>query len=283
LFDPYSTRDAIESVFVTQAVYSALHSQTVSPQYSSLHYLSTRLYYLPGNCDPIPKALNPRFRPDASLAGTVAGPGVILDALKRSPEISWREEKEMENLEQDYFKSFVTIVTAISSTLDLKQVMGLMTKKLVEVIGLKGAAVRLLNPVERTLNLLASFGLSQSYIRKGTVAADKSLRESMEGKLVIVRNAPEDPRIQYRQQAREEGIGTIVSVPLILKGLTIGVLRLYTSEPREFSTKEICFAKAVADIGAIAIENARMYEALMKEYESVISDLHLLAKEEFWQ
>ena len=164
----------------------------------------------------------------------------------------------MERLEQDYFGSFVAIVTAISSTLNLHEVMGLMTRKLVEVLGLKGAAVRLLNPVTRTLNLLASHGLSAKYIQKGTVAADRSLKESMEGKLVIVHNATEDPRIQYREHAREEGIGSIVSIPLILKGLTIGVLRLYTAEPRDFSKREICFARAVADIGAIAIENARM-------------------------
>ena len=184
----------------------------------------------------------------------------------------------MKNLERDYFNSFVAIVTAISSTLELQEVMGLMTKKLVEVVGLKGAAVRLLNPATRTLNLLASHGLSEKYIRKGTVDADRSLRESMEGKIVIVRNAPDDPRIQYRQHVREEGIGSIVSIPLIVKRLTIGVLRLYTSEPRDFSEKEICFAKAVADIGAIAIENAKMYEAIMWDYESVICDLHLLAK-----
>ena len=189
----------------------------------------------------------------------------------------------MENLEKAYFGSFVTIVTAISSTLDLQEVMRLLVKSLVEVVWLKGSAVRLLNPAKRTLDLLASYGLSEHYIQKGTVDAGKSLKEAMEGKIVIVRNAQEDPRIQYHRQAAEEGIGSIVSIPLILKGRIIGVLRLYTPKPKDFSKEEICFAKAVADIGAIAIENARMYEAVMKEYESVIGDLHLLAKEEFLQ
>jgi GAF domain-containing protein len=189
----------------------------------------------------------------------------------------------MENLERAYFTSFVTIVTAISSTLDLQEVMRLLTKNLVDVVGLKGSAVRLLNPAKRTLDLLASYGLSENYIQKGTVDAEKSLKEAMEGNMVIVRNAREDPRIQYHRHANEEGICSIVSIPLNLRGHIIGVLRLYTAEPRDFSKKEICFVRAVADMGAIAIENARMYETIMKEYESLISDVHLLAKEEFWQ
>ncbi|NIR17474.1 MAG: GAF domain-containing protein, partial [Desulfobacterales bacterium] len=52
----------------------------------------------------------------------------------------------------------------------------------------------------------------------------------------------------------------IVSVPLRIKGGVIGVMRLYTPEPREFSEEEINSAEALAEMGAIAIENARMYE-----------------------
>ncbi|MHC1727789.1 MAG: GAF domain-containing protein [Syntrophobacteraceae bacterium] len=189
----------------------------------------------------------------------------------------------METSNKAYFTSFLTVVKAISSTLDFEEVMGLLTRNIVEVIGLKASAIRLLNPRKRTLDLLSSYGLSDKYIQKGPVDADRSVREAMEGKVIFVLNASEDPRIQYQQNAREEGIGTILSIPLVLKSRIIGVLRLYSAGPRNFTEEEIRFAQGLADVGTIAIENARMYETLKKDYETVIGDLHSLAKEQYQQ
>ena len=45
------------------------------------------------------------------------------------------------------------------------------------------------------------------------------------------------------------------------------MMRLYTPEPRKFSEEEISFVEALAEIGAIAIENARMYERIKQDYE----------------
>jgi GAF domain-containing protein len=106
------------------------------------------------------------------------------------------------------------------------------------------------------------------------VGADRSLAEAMEGKTVYTPDATSDDRIQYQQEARKEGIASILSVPLPIKGRVIGVLRLYTANPRDFLEDERHFAEALAEIGAIAIENARMYERVKKDYEEVIADIH---------
>ena len=79
---------------------------------------------------------------------------------------------------------------------------------------------------------------------------------------------------QYPKEAKEEGIASIVSVPLRIKGRVIGVMRLYTPEPREFSEEEINSAEVLAETGAIAIENAKMYERIKKDYESIMRDLY---------
>ncbi|HOI96312.1 MAG TPA: GAF domain-containing protein [Syntrophobacter fumaroxidans] len=180
----------------------------------------------------------------------------------------------MAPLQKTYFDSFRKVVKAINSTLDLQEVMDLMVKSLVEVMGVKAAAIRLLNPKKRTLELLASHGLSDKYIRKGPLDASRSIAEAMEGKVVVLSDARRDPRAQYQSQASEEGIATIVSVPLNLKGRIIGVLRLYTGSPKDFSEEELDFAQSLAEMGAIAIENAKMYERIKKDYESIINETH---------
>ena len=88
-----------------------------------------------------------------------------------------------------------------------------------------------------------------------------------------IHNATRDPRAQYQKEAEEEGICSIISVPFSTKGRVIGVLRLYTFQPRNFSQEEIGFFEALAEMGALAIENARMYEQLRKDYENLMSDI----------
>ena len=180
----------------------------------------------------------------------------------------------MTDKDRTFFKSFRTVAKAISSSLEVKEVLEMMVTHVAQVMHLKACAIRLLHAKRRTLELVASYGLSERYIRKGPVDADRSIAEAMEGKIVCVRNVPEDPRAQYPESAVEEGIVSMLSVPLALKGRVIGVMRLYTAVPRDFDEDELDFAEALAEMGAIAIENARMYERIKKDYESLMSDVY---------
>lgn len=180
----------------------------------------------------------------------------------------------MADRERTYFESFRIVARAITSTLEVQEVLDMLVRHVAEVMDLKACAIRLLHPKKRTLELVAAHGLSEDYIKKGPVDADRSIAEAMQGKTVSVSNIAEDPRAQYPEQARAEGIVGMVSVPLAIKGRVFGVLRLYTSSPRGFGEDELNFAEALAELGAIAIENARMYERIKKDYESVMSDVY---------
>jgi signal transduction protein with GAF and PtsI domain len=180
----------------------------------------------------------------------------------------------MKPQEDLYFDSFREVVKAVNSTLDRKEVLDLLVKNVTQVMDLKASAIRLLDHKKRTLELVASHGLSEKYLNKGPVDADRSIADAMEGKTISVYNVIEDPRAQYPKEAREEGIASIISVPLRIKGRVIGVMRLYTPEPREFSAEEINSAEVLAETGAIAIENAKMYQRITKDYEAIMRDLY---------
>ena len=91
------------------------------------------------------------------------------------------------------------------------------------------------------------------------VDAEKSMVESLEGKPVLVDDVMKDARVQYPKEAKKEGIASILSVPITVMGKIIGVLRIYNSKPHEYSDDEIEFISSLADMGAIAIENARHF------------------------
>ena len=137
----------------------------------------------------------------------------------------------------------------------------------------KACSIMLITPDRRFLHYNAAFGLSDWYLGVGPVSADKSISEALEGKPVAVLDATEDERIQYREETKREGIASILSVPMMLRGQIIGVIRVYTGEPRQFTEDDIHFVSAVANLGAIALENAKVYDSLRKEYEAFKRDI----------
>ena len=81
----------------------------------------------------------------------------------------------------------------------------------------------------------AAHGLSDWYLRKGPVSADTSISKALEGRPVSIVDATEDDRIQYRKQAKQEGIASILSVPILLREEVVGMMRVCTAESREFT------------------------------------------------
>ncbi len=170
--------------------------------------------------------------------------------------------------------AFEEVKTAISSTLNLKEVLDLIVQGVVKVMKVKGSSLSLLDKNREKLRIFASHGLSKNYTDKGPIDASRSLAETiMEGKHTWVRDAAADPRVQYPKEAMREGIASILSVPLIVRNKVIGALRVYTSEPREFTEEEINFLFGFAEQVAMAIDNARSYEDVKDEYEALRDDL----------
>ncbi|OGP62394.1 MAG: hypothetical protein A2170_01365 [Deltaproteobacteria bacterium RBG_13_53_10] len=166
----------------------------------------------------------------------------------------------MNDSEYTYYAAFIQITKAISSSIDLETVLHLIVKSICEITDSKGCTLMLLDEKGDRLEAKSFYGLSEQYVRKGPLAADRSIADTLKGEPVIIEDATSDPRVQYPDEARQEGIASIVSVPIILRGRSIGVLRLYTAVHCQFTEDDIHFLSAVAMQSGLAIENARVYE-----------------------
>jgi len=155
---------------------------------------------------------------------------------------------------------FFDLAVNLSGSLEVKVILHAMTIDLAKALKVKGASIRLLDESKETLELVASFGLSKKYLQKGPVLAQKSIAQALtNGKPVIILNAATDRRVQYRTMNQEEGIVTILAVPIKTKEKVIGVLRLYSKALRHFTLEEIKLVTALAYLGGLAIQNASMY------------------------
>jgi GAF domain-containing protein len=174
----------------------------------------------------------------------------------------------MEKTGKNYYRSLYEAAGILNSAHASQEVLRSLVGSVATALEAKGCSLMLLTPDRKLLLHTVAWGLSDWYVRKGPVAADKSISEALEGKPVAVLDATKDERIQYQEQARKEGIASILSVPMTLREEIIGVVRVYTAEPRYFTTDDIYFVGAIANLGAIALENARLYESLKKDYDT---------------
>jgi len=177
--------------------------------------------------------------------------------------------------EVQYLKAVGEVTRALSKTLEAKELLEMIVSKAVQILNLKACSLRLVNPKTKRLELACASGLSEDYLHKGPVDTDRSIASTMIGEVVWIEDATRDPRAQYPEAARQEGIATILSVPMLLKDLTIGALRCYTAEPRKFSDSQIDFAQSMAEFGALALENARRYGSLKADYQAMMDDAYL--------
>jgi len=177
------------------------------------------------------------------------------------------------------YKILYAIAKELTSSLVADEVLNSIVESITKAMGVKGCSLLLLTPDKEQLIHSISYGLSGWYLKKGPIRADTIIPEVLQGKSVAILNASQDPRVQYREETRREGIASMLSIPLMPRGEVIGVMKVYTSEPRQFSAKDIGFLSALANLGAIALEKAKLYESLGQSLQQCSIDRTNLEEE----
>ena len=115
---------------------------------------------------------------------------------------------------------------------------------------------------------VASYGYSpelQAYMDRHPIPAGQGSvvgRTVMEGEVIHIHDVLADPDYKMAEAAKLGGIRTMLGVPLLREGTSIGVLVLQRKGVRPFTDKQIELATTFADQAVIAIENARLLSEL---------------------
>jgi GAF domain-containing protein len=165
------------------------------------------------------------------------------------------------------YETMLNVSKAISHSKDPEEVILMTVESIKTALQAKGCTLFLMNRQTNDLEVAASFGLSEGYLNKGPVSAFRSISQTLADGPVAVYDVTDDPRIQYPDEARQEGISSILSVPVLASGHIIGALRVYTAEPWEFAMDDINFVQAMAAMAGMAIDMARLYKGMKDSIE----------------
>jgi len=184
------------------------------------------------------------------------------------------------------FESLSSVSQTINSTLNLDEALRVITREGCKLMRARMCSLMLLDESREWLDLRASYGAGEAYVNKPRLGANESLVGVVvrRKKSLQVTNVQSDTRYQNVDLARREGLVSLLSVPLIFAGQSIGALNVYTARAYNFSNEEIRILGALAELSAIAIEKARLYERIVDVEEQLrqnekLSALGLLAAE----
>jgi GAF domain-containing protein len=174
----------------------------------------------------------------------------------------------MRNLRLNY-ETLIKVSRSLSKSKDPEEIIRMTVESIKSALDIKGCALFLINRRSKELEVAASKGLSSEYLRKGPISALRSIADSLEDGPIAVYDVSDDPRIQYPEAAKKEGIASILSVPIMVSDEAIGAIRAYTSEKWEFTLDDVNFVQALAQIAGILIEMTRLYQGQKEHIEAL--------------
>jgi signal transduction protein with GAF and PtsI domain len=167
---------------------------------------------------------------------------------------------------------FKVVFRAMAQSDNLEIMTNHLTQLLVAALEIKGCTVFALNQETEELEVLASSGLSMRYLNKGPLFTGKSISANLKGEPVVIRDVNKTNRLQYPDDAKDEGIGAIISVPVIFNNKVIGALRLYHHNAWEISEKDIDSLLILAQNIGLAMTYTRILNAL-QSIRSTVDDM----------
>lgn len=155
------------------------------------------------------------------------------------------------------------LITAVTSAMDLDEILGTVTSEIARLLGAKGCIIRLL--IEgNILRIKSSYGLAEHLKEQMDLTLGSGIagRVAKEGEPLLIEDVAAMPP---DMQVPLLNVKSAICVPLKVEGKVIGTLGIYDKAGSEenilpFSPDDMNTAATFASIAAVAIEKARIYE-----------------------
>jgi len=152
----------------------------------------------------------------------------------------------------------------LTQTLDPKQVGALIARHLTVALEVDACVISAWDVAGDRIASLGAFPADPNLVMQPfyPLAEYPETRRVLESQGTVIIDA-EDPAADAAEAAilREEGHRLLAMIPLIAKGQSVGLVELMSTGLVAFDERRLSLARTMANEAAIALENARLYEA----------------------
>ena len=168
-------------------------------------------------------------------------------------------------------KTLSQVSETLASNRLSKDVLQLLVTMTAQMMNSKICSIMLLDEASGELRIEATQSLSEQYCRKPNLKVGQCIsgRAVKDRRPIIVADVTTDRDYMYRDMAKQEGLCSLVSVPMMVREKAMGVINSYTSVPHVFTSEEVKLLQAIANQAAIAIEHTALVEKSVEMQEAL--------------
>jgi two-component system NtrC family sensor kinase len=171
--------------------------------------------------------------------------------------------------ERDELWTLLEITDAVTSTLDLREVMQSIVQRVGRLVGAESCSILLSNDDLSNCFVLAASESPDVDMLEIDLAKYPELRRAIETREPVrVDDVENDPLVaSVREVLVQKGYRSMLVLPLLFGREVLGTLFLRASRDRPFDQREMRFCKVAAGASANALKNAMLYREVLQEAE----------------
>jgi signal transduction histidine kinase len=166
----------------------------------------------------------------------------------------------------------VEISVTLNSTLDFDRLLQFIIESASDLLESEAASILLIDENTHDLYFAAATGSDPEELKKIPVPMEGSIAGTVfrEDRPLIINEVAEDPR-HFRDvgESIDFNIRSLIGVPLRIRDKATGVLEALNKRQGRFDETDLLTLSNIASHAAVAINNARLVEALQKTYDEL--------------
>ena len=184
-------------------------------------------------------------------------------------------------------ESVLTIGSRLVSKLELQEIIDSITVEARKIVGCRLCAVFLADPGADSMTLYSVDGDSGAFRKLPPLPIDESslgVAVRRQKQIEVLELAKTEENLAVLEAIQNESLVSLLASPMVFEGDVIGVLNVYTDHLHRFNNEEKRLFATLANLGAVAIQNARLYKRVFESEEQLrlnerLNALGLLASE----
>jgi signal transduction histidine kinase len=168
---------------------------------------------------------------------------------------------EAERAARERIEHVQAVTDAALAHLEVNELLNVLLPRIRDILRTDTCAVLLLDDETNELVARAALGIEEEVGVRIPLGAGFAGRVADEARPMVI-DVDEYP--VFNPILRRKQLKTMVGVPLLVRGASLGVLHVGTLTPRQFTQDEVELLQIVAERVAIAIERAQLHEELIQ-------------------